>query len=121
MYKFACVFASLVVAGALSGACSDDETHVAVGGSGGAGNSSQGGDEGGGGDGGSAGGPQCLAFGETCATGDACCEALGTPGECYPYGMGPRCSIPCPPNPGDCPNGGRGCNTESPPFCKPPQ
>ncbi len=63
-------------------------------------------------------GGQCIAFGEACTMGDTCCAVGATPGECFAFGMGPRCTIPCPPDPNDCPNNGAGCNTMNPPYCK---
>jgi hypothetical protein len=61
----------------------------------------------------------CLDFAATCdeAT-DTCCDVAGTPGECVAFGMGPKCSIPCPADPADCPNNGAGCNNMSPSYCK---
>jgi len=115
------------VAVGLMMACGDDTSNA--GGSGGAG-----GEPGNGGAGatgaaggagaagatGGAGGGECLAFASDCGAGDSCCDAAGETGECYPFGMGSKCSIPCPADPADCPNGGEGCNTMDPAYCKPP-
>lgn len=51
--------------------------------------------------------------------GDVCCDEAGQTGECYTFGMGPKCTIPCPPNPADCPNNGLGCNAMNPSVCRP--
>lgn len=63
-------------------------------------------------------GGQCLMFGADCTTGDTCCDVGGTPGECYAFGMGSKCTIPCPADPADCPNNGAGCNMMTPAYCK---
>jgi hypothetical protein len=63
-------------------------------------------------------GGQCLMFGADCTTGDTCCAVGSTPGECYAFGMGSKCTIPCPANPADCPNNGQGCNSMTPAYCK---
>ena len=65
------------------------------------------------GEGGHAGGG-LLPFGAPCADDEECESGL-----CYPFGNGPRCTIPCPANPDDCPNGGLGCNGMTPSVCKP--
>jgi hypothetical protein len=52
--------------------------------------------------------------------GDTCCDAAGQTGQCYAFGMGSKCTIPCPANPADCPNNGAGCNTMMPAVCKAP-
>ncbi|MEM1034816.1 MAG: hypothetical protein AAF928_00610 [Myxococcota bacterium] len=59
----------------------------------------------GGGTGGSGGAGTCVAQGESCATGDTCCDAAGATGICHPFMMGndPRCTITCPADPMDCP------------------
>ena len=62
----------------------------------------------------------CLMFGSECEMTDICCDAAGETGQCYAFGMGPKCTIPCPANPDDCPNGGLGCNNMDPPVCRPP-
>ena len=36
----------------------------------------------------------------------------------FPFGMGPKCTIPCPADPADCPNNGAGCNNMTPSYCK---
>jgi hypothetical protein len=104
-------------------ACSDSET---TDGAGGSGNTTTDGGSGGsvgdGGTGGSvgnggSGGAMCLAFGTTCSAGDTCCDAAGETGQCFAFGMGDRCTIPCPANPADCP-AGQGCNNQTPPVCK---
>ncbi len=51
---------------------------------------------------------------------DTCCDAAGQTGECYAFGMGPKCTIPCPPDPMDCPNNGAGCNQMTPAMCQAP-
>ena len=71
-------------------------------------------DEGGSGEGGS----MCtgmgeLGFGDSCECDDQCDSAL-----CYPFGTGARCTVPCPADPADCPNGGLGCNNMDPAVCK---
>lgn len=63
-------------------------------------------------------GGQCLAFGADCTTGDTCCAVGATPGECFAFGMGSKCTIPCPADPADCPNNGAGCNMMMPTYCK---
>ena len=63
-------------------------------------------------------GGQCLMFGADCITGDTCCAVGTTPGECYAFGMGSKCTIPCPASPADCPNNGQGCNSMMPAYCK---
>lgn len=63
-------------------------------------------------------GGACLMFGADCTTGDTCCDVGGTPGECYTFGMGSKCTIPCPADPADCPNNGAGCNMMTPAYCK---
>ncbi len=61
----------------------------------------------------------CLDFAASCdAAADTCCDVAGTPGECVAFGMGPKCSIPCPADPADCPNNGAGCNNMNPSYCK---
>ena len=119
----AVMMGALVVGGL--GACGDSET---TDGSGGSGNTASDGGSGGtagspgtGGDGsggdGSGGSPMCLPFGSTCSASDTCCDVAGETGECFAFGMGDRCTIPCPANPADCP-AGQGCNNQSPPKCK---
>ncbi len=120
----------IAAAASVAAACGDDE------GSGGAGGTetgtgsgtttSDGGDgtggdgTGGGGTGGDGtGGGACLMFGASCAVGvDTCCDAAGETGECFAFGMGARCTIPCPADPADCPNNGAGCNNMNPSYCK---
>lgn len=112
-FRVAALAALLMACGA---ACSDDGPEVAVGGAGATSTNASGAA----GMGGSGGDGMCLAFGDSCGANDTCCDAAGVTGECYPFGMGPRCSIPCPANPADCPNEGQGCNAMSPAYCKPP-
>ena len=103
-----------MVALAASAACSDDET-ASTGddpgsGAGGDGAAADGG-------GGAAG--QCLPFGTACVVEvDTCCDTAGVPGECYAFGMGQKCTIPCPGDPNDCPNNSIGCNGMTPAYCK---
>ncbi len=66
---------------------------------------------------GTGGAGMCLDFGATCTSGDTCCDAVGATGQCFPFGMGSRCTIPCPADPNDCP-AGQGCNNQSPAVCK---
>lgn len=92
-------------------------TATGTGGDGGAGGDATGGG-GTGGDGTGGGGGSCigtgeLTFGEACECDDQCESSL-----CYPFGMGSRCTIPCPTNPDDCPNMGEGCNNMDPAVCK---
>lgn len=63
-------------------------------------------------------GGACLMFGADCTTGDTCCDVSGTPGVCFAFGMGSKCTIPCPADPADCPNNGAGCNMMQPAHCK---
>ena len=52
------------------------------------------------------------AFGDACRA-DADCSA----GRCFTYSQkGKRCTLDCPPDPGDCPNDGAGCNGKG--VCK---
>jgi hypothetical protein len=60
----------------------------------------------------------CLMFGADCTAGDSCCAVGTTPGECFAFGMGSQCTIPCPADPADCPNNGQGCNMMTPAYCK---
>ena len=62
----------------------------------------------------------CLMFGSECEMTDICCDAAGETGQCYAFGRGPKCTIPCPANPDDCPNGGLGCNNMDPAVFRPP-
>ncbi len=57
-------------------------------------------------------------FGSDCTMSDTCCDAAGETGICYAFGMGTKCTIPCPMDPGDCPNNGAGCNNMDPSYCK---
>lgn len=104
------------------GACSDDTGETGEGGSGATASDGGGGSGATGGAGGEAtgggGGGACVAFAESCAMTDVCCDAAGLTGECFAFGMGPRCTIPCPADPADCPNNGAGCNNQTPPYCK---
>lgn len=107
----------------LTAACSDSDT--TTGGDGGNGTTTTSGmggttagpGAGGGGEAGTGGAGMCLMFGATCTSGDTCCDAAGETGECFTFGMGARCTIPCPANPDDCP-AGQGCNNQNPPKCK---
>jgi hypothetical protein len=133
--------AAVIVALGAVAACGDDETTTtssgndggngATGGggddSGGGGSGAQGGGgapQGGGGSGGApqggggAGGAMCVEFAAACTQADSCCDYAGETGQCYQFGMGDKCSIPCPPDPMDCPNNGLGCNNMNPPLCK---
>jgi hypothetical protein len=85
---------------AAAGCSDDDDSNGSGGGMGGAG--------------------QCLAFGSLCTAADTCCDAAGATGECFAFGMGARCTIPCPADPADCPNMGEGCNNMTPAYCKAP-
>jgi hypothetical protein len=94
-------------------ACGDDDTGDATSGAGGGTSSDTSASSGGG-------GGMCKAFGEACVESqDTCCDTAGVTGSCFAFGMGPRCTIPCPTDPGDCPKEGRGCNMQSPQQCKP--
>ena len=64
--------------------------------------------------GGGSGGAPGLPFGAPCTDNSECASML-----CYAFGMGSKCTIPCPPDPADCPNGGKGCNAMAPAVCKP--
>lgn len=71
--------------------------------------------EGGAGEGG---GAMCTGtgdglFGDPCECDEQCESDL-----CFPFGMGSRCTIPCPADPADCPNMGAGCNNMTPAVCK---
>jgi hypothetical protein len=125
---------------AVVAACGDDETtkvsttttttttSTGANGGGGAtgGGGSGGAPDGGGGSGGApvggggAGGGACLAFGSDCAPSDTCCDVAGETGQCYSFGMGDKCTIPCPANEEDCPNNGLGCNNMTPSVCRVP-
>jgi hypothetical protein len=65
-----------------------------------------------------AGGNMCLDFAALCTNTDVCCDFAGETGQCFPFGMGSRCTIPCPADPNECPNNGAGCNNQNPPVCK---
>ncbi|MEQ9320230.1 MAG: hypothetical protein RIF41_13780, partial [Polyangiaceae bacterium] len=91
-------------------ACGDDGGDGAGGGGdGGASTGTQTGTAGGGeGGNGGAGGSSCtgtgdLMFGDSCQCDDQCESGL-----CFAFGMGSRCTIPCPTDPADCPNMGEG-------------
>ncbi len=56
-----------------------------------------------------------LAFGSAC-TSDGECES----GLCYVFGMGSKCTVPCPADPADCPGDTKECNNMDPAACKTP-
>lgn len=116
------LFVAIVAVIATTG-CGDD---TGDGGTTGAGNASNGGQgaggeaTGGGGAGGTGNGGEgaggasgLLPFGADC-TEDEECET----GLCYPFGMGPKCSVLCPPDPADCPGPLKECNNMDPAACK---
>lgn len=133
---------SWVAVGLCLVACGDDSSSGGAGGDGGSGGSGagttdggggstsdggapntgggpSGGSNAGGGDAGGGGGGACVEFGTTCDEGnDTCCDYAGETGVCFPFGMGPKCTIPCPADPADCPNNGAGCNNMTPSYCK---
>ncbi len=55
------------------------------------------------------------AFGEPCSE-DAGCES----DLCFAFGMGSKCTVPCPADPADCPGTTKECNNQEPPVCKTP-
>ena len=114
-------------------ACSDDDTDTTTttgtggspgtGGSGGApgtgGSAASTGGMTGSGAMGGGGAAACTEFGLTCDTGTTtCCDYAGETGLCFAFGMGNRCTIPCPADPAMCPNNGAGCNNMTPSYCK---
>lgn len=108
-------------AASLGAACGDDEGSGGAGGTETGTTTSDGGDGTGGmGTGGmGTGGGACLMFAASCVVGtDTCCDVAGETGECFAFGMGSRCTIPCPADPADCPNNGEGCNNMTPAYCK---
>jgi hypothetical protein len=50
--------------------------------------------------------PEAGEFGAECANDDECNGDL----VCFAFGNGSECTLPCPANPDDCPEGSSGCN-----------
>jgi hypothetical protein len=82
-----------------------------AGGAGGESTGGSGGEPAGGG--GGVGGAGSLPFGADCTDSEEC-----ESGVCYPFGMGPKCTVECPPDPADCPGPVKECNNMDPAVCK---
>lgn len=89
--------------GSTTGAGGQGSGGEAAGGTGGTGGTGTGGIGGGG----------LLPFGADCTDNEECESGL-----CYPFGMGPKCTVECPADPEDCPGPLKECNNMAPAACK---